>query len=1090
MKRLLIILLAFLLFIPIDANSQRKRNQKENTNTEKVSLNAFKFRNIGPGFLSGRISDIAIHPENENVWYITAGSGGVWMTDNAGTTWNPIFDNESSYSIGAIAIDNSNTNIIWVGTGENVGGRHVGYGDGIYKSSDSGKSWKNMGLKNSEHISKIIVHPDNSDIVWVAVQGPLWSSGGERGLYKTVDGGKNWYKTLGNSEWTGVTDIMIDPRNPDLIYAATWDRHRTVAAYMGGGPGSGIHKSEDGGETWKKLTKGIPKSNLGKIGIAISYQKPDVIYAAIEEDRTKGGVYKSTDRGESWKKMSNTVSGGTGPHYYQELYTSPHEFDRLYLMNVHILTSKDGGKNFEQLTNERNFYYYFDKKHSDHHAMAFKPSDPDYLMVGTDAGIYESFDDAKNWHYFLNLPLTQFYKVAVNNKEPFYHIFGGTQDNGSAGGPSATDEEYGITNRVWYKTLMADGHQSATDPVYDDIMYATTQEGGFHRVDLTTGEQVYIKPQPEEGDPYERFNWDTPILVSPHNPSKIYIGSYRVWQSENRGDSWEVISGDQTRNENRIELPILGRKQSWDNSWDVKAMSQYNTITSLSESPVKEGIIWSGTDDGFIHVTTNGGETWKEIPVTKLGLPERTFVNDIKADLFDENTVYVSLDNHKEGDLNPYLFKSTDMGQSWKSISNNIPDRTLIWRLVQDHIEKDLLFLATEFGVYTSLNGGDYWQKLPGTPTISFRDLVIQKRENDLVAASFGRGFFVLDDYSALRGMMNEENLSAKGKLFKPRDAKLFKPRNALGNTGGQYYVAENPTFGAVFTYHLKDVPQTIKSNRKKMESTLNKQGKDIPFPGYDSLTKEMREKPAQLLLSINDSNGNLIRNVSKNATKGTGKIVWDLKHKSYNTITSRSGWRQMAGPFVTPGTYTATLYIQKDGNLEKIDGPVEFGVKLLREGVLKGASFDEYNSHAADLALIYNEYSKYSDTFSRLQPKLSLLEKALMLTESLSEDMFMELEKVKNQYLTMRDKYGTNPAKNEIGEWDKPTIGSRLSIASQGLSTFYGPTGMNKYNLEVAKKLVNEYKDDVESIHAIVEDLEEKIKNLKHPHISGSGIN
>ena len=558
--------------------------------------------------------------------------------------------------------------------------------------------------------------------------------------------------------------------------------------------------------------------------------------------------------------MSNTVSGGTGPHYYQELYTSPHEFDRLYLMNVHILTSEDGGKNFEQLTNERNFYYYFDKKHSDHHAMAFKHSDPDYLMVGTDAGIYESFDDAKNWHYFLNLPLTQFYKVAVNNKEPFYHIFGGTQDNGSAGGPSATDEEYGITNRVWYKTLMADGHQSATDPVYDDIMYATTQEGGFHRVDLTTGEQVYIKPQPEEGDPYERFNWDTPIIVSPHNPARIYIGSYRVWQSENRGDSWNPISGDQTRNENRIELPILGRKQSWDNSWDVKAMSQYNTITSLSESPLKEGLIWSGTDDGFIHVTTDGGESWKEIPVTDLGLPERTFVNDIKADLFDENTVYVSLDNHKEGDLNPYLFKSTDLGESWESISNNIPERTLIWRLVQDHIEKDLLFIATEFGVYASLNGGEYWQKIPGTPTISFRDLVIQKRENDLVAASFGRGFFVLDDYSALREMAKKEYLNSEGKLFKPRDAKLFKPRNALGNTGGQYYVAENPTFGAVFTYYLKDVPETIKSKRKKMESSLNSKNQDIPFPGYDSLTAEMREKPAQLLLSISDSEGNLIK--------------------------------------------------------------------------------------------------------------------------------------------------------------------------------------------------------------------------------------
>ena len=335
--------------MPFNADAQRKRNQKDDSKNQKVSLNAFKLRNVGPAFLSGRIADIAIHPNNENVWYVAVGSGGVWMTENAGTTWNPIFDNQPTYSTGSITIDPSNPSIIWVGSGENVGGRHVGYGDGVYRSSDGGKTWKNMGLKNSEHISEIIVHPDDSNVVYVASQGPLWSSGGERGLYKTTDGGQSWNKILGGSEWTGVTDIMMDSRHSNIIYAATWDRHRTVAAYMGGGPGSGIHRSDDNGNTWKKLTNGIPKSNLGKIGIAMSYQDPDVVYAAVETDRTKGGIYRSEDRGESWKKMSNTVSGGTGPHYYQELYTSPHKFDRLYLMNVQILTSEDGGKNFRTL---------------------------------------------------------------------------------------------------------------------------------------------------------------------------------------------------------------------------------------------------------------------------------------------------------------------------------------------------------------------------------------------------------------------------------------------------------------------------------------------------------------------------------------------------------------------------------------------------------------------------------------------------------------------------------------------------------------------------------------------------------------------
>ena len=482
-----IILLTLITLFVFDVYSQRRRNN-QSTNTQqkesKLSLSALKLSNVGPAFLSGRIADIAIHPENNNVWYVATGSSGVWKTENSGTTYTPIFDNESTYTTGCITIDPNDPSIIWLGTGENVGGRHVAYGDGVFMSDNGGKTWKNMGLRKSEHISKIIVHPNNSDIVWVASQGPLWSSGGERGLYKTTDGGKNWKKVLGGGEWTGVTDILIDPRNPDRLYAATWQRHRTVAALMGGGPESGLHRSEDGGDNWTKLTNGLPKSNMGKIGITISPQNPDVVYAAIELDRTKGAVYRSEDRGASWKKMSDTVSGGTGPHYYQELYASPHKFDRLYLMNVRVLTSEDGGKTFVQLKEQ--------DKHSDNHAIVFKKDDPNYIMLGTDAGIYESFDLAETWRYMKNLPLTQIYKVAVNNAEPFYHIFGGTQDNGSAGGPSATDERQGIANKHWYKTLFADGHQSATDPVYNDIIYAETQQGGLHRIDLTTGEQISI----------------------------------------------------------------------------------------------------------------------------------------------------------------------------------------------------------------------------------------------------------------------------------------------------------------------------------------------------------------------------------------------------------------------------------------------------------------------------------------------------------------------------------------------------------------------------------------------------------------------
>ena len=460
-----------LLLLFLFAGTQAVAQDKESSPLTASSFSGLKLRNIGPAFASGRIADIAIHPDDDNVWYVAVGSGGVWKTSNAGVTWKPLFDRQKVYSIGCITIDPNNPHTLWVGSGENVGGRHVGFGDGIYKSMNGGKSWKHMGLKASEHISKIIVHPTNADIIWVAVQGPLWKSGGERGLYKSTDGGANWKRVLGNDEWTGVTDIAVDPRNPDWMYAATWDRHRTVAAYMGGGPGSGIHRSTDGGETWQQMRMGLPKSNLGKIGLAISPHQPDVVYAAIEQDRTKGGVYRSTDRGSSWQKRSNTVSGGTGPHYYQELYASPHTPGKIFLVDVRIQVSDDGGKTFRRLSEQ--------EKHSDNHAIAFRKDDPDYLLIGTDGGLYESFDDAQNWRFIDNLPITQYYKVAVDDREPFYHIYGGTQDNGSHGGPSRTDNSHGIRNADWYKTLGADGHQSATEPGNPNIMYAETQQGGL-----------------------------------------------------------------------------------------------------------------------------------------------------------------------------------------------------------------------------------------------------------------------------------------------------------------------------------------------------------------------------------------------------------------------------------------------------------------------------------------------------------------------------------------------------------------------------------------------------------------------------------
>lgn len=1077
-KSILIALFGVLLLSTGFQGYGQKRKSKK-TAKKTLPLDAFTFRNVGPAFLSGRIADIVFHPDNDNVWYVAVGSGGVWKTENAGTTWTPLFDSQKSYSTGCITLDPQNPSTVWVGTGENVGGRHVAYGDGIYRSQDGGKSWENRGLKSSEHISKIIVHPDNSDVVWVAAQGPLWNKGGQRGVYKTTDGGANWRRVLGNEEWTGATDIMMDPRNPRTLYAATWDRHRTVAALMSGGPGSGIHKSTDGGETWTELKNGLPSSNMGKIGLAISPQNPDVVYAAIELDRTTGGVFRSSDQGASWKKMSDAVSGATGPHYYQELYASPHKFDRLYLMNVRVLTSEDGGKTFVQLK-ER-------KKHSDNHVLVFKEDDPNYLMLGTDAGIYESFDLAENWRYHKNLPLTQFYKVAVNNAEPFYHIFGGTQDNGSAGGPSATTEPEGISNKHWYKTLGADGHQSATDPIYNDIVYAETQQGGLHRVDLTTGERLFIQPQAEIGDPHERFNWDAPIVVSPHDPATLYFASYRVWKSENRGDDWTPISADLTRNEERLSLPIMGRKQSWDNAWDVGAMSNYNTITSLSESPLVKGLIYAGTDDGFIQVTSNGGAQWTQIPVTKLGLPERSFVNDIKADLHDPNTVYAVLDNHKEGDFNPYLYKSTDRGQTWTSLSSQLPKRTVLWRIVQDHINKDLFFLATEFGIYTSLNGGVDWQKLPGTPNMGFRDLVIQKRENDLVAASFGRGFYVLDDYSPLREM-TAEVLQKEATLFTPRTAKWYNPVSNLGNTGADFYIAKNPTYGAVFTYHIGADYKTQKQIRKKNETALNKQGRDIPFPGYKALDEENNEKAARIWITIRDSEGNVIRNLSKSAKKGTHRIAWNLRHASTQSINPnrKRSWNS-SGPMAVPGTYTAQLYLDNNGTVTSMGDPVSFDVKPIREGVLKGVDYATLDSYREEYKAVSRMASEMTDQFDQAEKRLNALMTAAGRTQ-LSPDTFAtEINAINQALFTLKQKAEGSSAREEVGERNPPSVRTHLRAAYRGLSTTYGPTGVHRKSLAIAKQLLESYETELNRItDDMLPKLTATLKAAGAPYIMG----
>ena len=1055
-----------ILFLPAGKISAQEKETSEDSLFVESIFSGLAFRNIGPAFMSGRISDVAIHPEDDNTWFIAVGSGGVWKTTNAGITWQPLFDKQKSYSIGCLTIDPENPHVVWVGTGENVGGRHVGYGDGIYKSEDDGLSWKNMGLNESQHISKIIIHPKNSDVIWVAVQGPLWSKGGERGLYKSTDGGKSWTKILGDEEWTGVTDLVIDPRNPDLLYAATWQRHRNIASYMGGGPGSGIHRSTDGGETWEELKKGLPESNMGKIGLAISPQKPDILYAAIELDRRTGGVYKSTNRGASWEKQSEAVSSATGPHYYQELYACPHNFDRIYLADVRIQVSNDGGKTFERLTEQH--------KHSDNHAICFKKDDPDYLLTGTDGGLYESFDEANNWRFMANLPLTQFYKVAVDDTEPFYNIYGGTQDNGTQGGPSRTDSRQGILNSDWYVVMGGDGHQPATEPGNPDILYAQSQEGELHRIDLTTGERVYIKPQPGAGESYERTNWDAPVLVSPHSPSRIYFASQRLLRSDNRGDTWKAVSGDLTRNQERIKLPLMDKTWSWDSPWDFRAMSNYNTITSIAESPQKEGLIYIGTDDGLIHMTEDGGENWNKIEVSSLpDVPGTSYVNDIKAGLFDENSVYIVLDNHKFGDLNPYLLKSTDRGKTWKSIRGNIPDKTLVWRIVQDHIKPELLFVGTEFGIYFSIDGGGNWiQFKAGLPTISFRDLVIQKRENDLVAASFGRGFFVLDDYSVLREVSLEQLKKETG-LFSVKNALLYIERQKLGYSekgtqGAAYFTAPNPPFGAVFTYYLKDTFKTKKEIRQEREKKLSKDCEDVSFAGWDEVDAERRQDNPVIQLVVKDEEGNVVRKIAGPNNKGIHRVAWDLRATSVNAIDlSRiSPDYSPRGFIVTPGIYSVSLIKNIDGVVTELNGPQEFKVKQFKRGALDGVSKDDKDSYRKDIEALSAGISAANLSLRKSQKKIEAIQLVVNNTRIVPGLADSLVHQIKQDLFSLDENLNGNRSKRQVGEKNDPTVRSRLRVALSGVATAtYGPTKMHRENFEIAREEFKAIRTELEEI-------------------------
>jgi photosystem II stability/assembly factor-like uncharacterized protein len=944
----------------------------------------FKLRSIGPATHSGRVIAFAVHPRNRAHYYVASASGGIWKTVNAGTSWTPVFDHEGSYSIGAIAIDSKNPSTVWAGTGECNAQRSVSYGDGVYRSDDGGKSWKNLGLKKSEHIGRIAIHPKNSNIVYVASQGPLWGPGGDRGLYKTIDGGKTWKNVLSIGENTGVTDVVIDPRNPEVIVAASWQRRRHVYTLIDGGPESAIHKSMDGGATWTKIAssaQGIPNEDLGRITFAMSPKDPSVIYATIEAANKKSGIFRSTDTGSSWEKRADLEFAGM---YFGRIYADPVNVERIYVMDVKIWVSDDGGKTRRILVDKY--------KHVDNHAFWIDPRDPDYYLAGCDGGVYYSHDRGANWAFVSNLPITQFYDVAVDNNAPFYHVYGGTQDNNSQGGPARTRSASGITNADWVVTNGGDGFTSRVDPDDPDTVYSESQYAGLVRYDRRTGERISIKPAEKKGEPPLRWNWDSPLIISPHLHTRLYFAANRLFRSDDRGDTWKAISPDLTREVDRNKLPIMGKVWGPDAVAKNSSTSFYSNITALNESPKKQWLVYAGTDDGLIQVTENGGETWRKIEKFP-GVPENTYVARILASQHAATTVYAAFDNHKNADFAAYLLKSTDAGRTWTSIAGDLPPNGPVLAIAEDHVNADLLFVGTEFGLYFSADGGKKWNRLKGgLPTIAVRDLAIQKQMNDLVVATFGRGFYVLDDYSPLRTFKSETA------MWPPRDGLLYIQSRPYGNRGkawqGEaFFVAENPPFGATFTYYLKDALKT----KAEMRRDAEKKG-SVPYPDAAALRAEAEEEPPTVILTVSDSAGRAIRLITGPVTQGVQRVTWDLREPPPKLIAPGAEVDEFreppAGPLVMPGTYQVAISKRVNGIASQLAPAQTFKVVVPGAGTIP-IELSQFQEKAVKLQ---REVTGSLEAANLLKTNLVQIRRALLEAPAATEAMTQEAQAIERK--------------------------------------------------------------------------------------------
>ena len=911
-------------------------------------LNGLPLRNIGPATMSGRIVDLAVLESDPYTFYAATSTGGVWKTTNNGVSFEPVFEKENTHSVGAIALHQNHPNILWVGTGERANRQSSSWGDGVYKSHDAGKTWQNIGLKDSHHIGRIVLHPTDTAVAYVAAMGHLWGANEERGLYHTIDGGATWDRLLYIDENTGVSDVAMDPADPTILYAATYQRRRTPYGFDGGGPGSGLYKSTDAGKTWSELTNGLPEGDYGRIGISIYRKNPEVVFISVEQghqynastayNERKAGVYRSKNKGENWELMSDW---NPRPMYASQPLVDPSDESRIYMMNQYSYSSDSG----------RTFIAPPQTLHGDDRILWVNPKDSRHVIKGDDGGIGISYDRGIKWLFINNLPVSQYYRVAVDNATP-YNVYGGLQDNGSWVGPSETYRTDGIVNEDWKRLGGGDGFLNLVDRNDPDVVYTESQYLGLSRLNMKTGQRQDIRPgdpkgrisarrnwdawgpgipEPELGNAMAPGNWDGPFFLSHHDANTIYAGTNVLWKSIDNGSTWASL-GDLTTKVNRRELSIMGQRPEASTASLDDGIPYYPTLTAVAEDLFTPGMLYAGTDDGLLQVSSDDGQTWNDVTSALGGLPKETWINTFEPSTHKAGRAYVAINNYRNDDFNTYIYVTDDYGKTWESIEGDLPADRVARTLREDPKNPNLLYLGTELGLFISIDRGEHWVELKSNmPTLPFNDLVIHPRDNDLILGTHGRGVWILDHVNALQEL-SPEILQQQAALFSISDAEIINYQDDGAHTGDMYYRGENPAFGAAVDYYLKD-----------------------------SVASEA------ISLSIYDAQGTLVDEVKATNKSGLHRVMWGLRYQNKNAGTGRS---RMSGPYVLPGLYTAKLEVNGETYTQKFsvsDDPrldISVGVR------------NDWTTSQLDILSLSTEVSKDRDAIQKLEAQLEKLEK------------------------------------------------------------------------------------------------------------------